>query len=457
MRPRALLVIALVALAHAALYIVYQQPMWEAEGTDQRGYERLAEGLASTGTFTRYPESPVFIPEVIRTPGYPALVALVYLAFGVGNHLAVAVTQAFIYAGICGLVFLLVRRAAGERAAIIGAAMTALYSPLAYFSGLIVTELWTAFMATAAMVICLRAARGGKFRDFALAGALFSATTLVRPAFFLMPFFFVIAVPVLVRSQRTVAMLKGWALLGVVAALVMVPWFAYNYVNFGQLTLSPAGGVGRGLWEGSWQGRWTGRIQADLITLADTTPDREELTRLVQAKAAETRLPVEPMLQYVNEWRDIRAIWDTPTDPMARAAARVAADREYLAHALANIRQDPVGHLTRRLGRGAFVLWAAEIPIPYDRINDTPPAAIRAIWLAQVVLLLLAAWGAWSLVRQGHWLEAVMLSLPIIYVTGVHLPLLCEARQSLPVKPIVLALAAIGLSKRFTSPETAGS
>ena len=46
-----------------------------------------------------------------------------------------------------------------------------------------------------------------------------------------------------------------------------------------------------------------------------------------------------------------------------------------LAHALANIRQDPVGHLTRRLGRGAFVLWAAEIPIPYDRINDTPPAA----------------------------------------------------------------------------------
>ena len=37
------------------------------------------------------------------------------------------------------------------------------------------------------------------------------------------------------------------------------------------------------------------------------------------------------MLQYVNEWRDIRAIWDTPTDPMERARARVDADREYLA------------------------------------------------------------------------------------------------------------------------------
>ena len=43
-----------------------------------------------------------------------------------------------------------------------------------------------------------------------------------------------------------------------------------------------------------------------------------------------------------------------------------------------------------------------------------------------------------------------MLTLPVIYVTGVHLPLLCEARQSLPVKPVVLALAAIGLATKNT-------
>jgi hypothetical protein len=34
-------------------------------------------------------------------------------------------------------------------------------------------------------------------------------------------------------------------------------------------------------------------------------------------------------------------------------------------------------------------------------------------------------------------------------VTGVHLPLLCEARQSLPVKPLVLALAAIAVYRRL--------
>ena len=73
-----------------------------------------------------------------------------------------------------------------------------------------------------------------------------------------------------------------------------------------------------------------------------------------------------------------------------------------------------------------------------------------------VVLLMVAARGAVVLARGGRWLEAVMLTLPIVYVTGVHLLLLCEARQSLPVKPVMLALAAIGLS-RFTSPRTAGS
>lgn len=449
---RSLLVVCVVALAHAALYLVYQAPDREAmvNWSDQRGYQRLAESLATTGQFTRYAGTDTFAPEVLRTPGYPAFVAVIYKLFGVGNNTAVAVAQAFVFAAICLLVFALVRRAWNPRAALLAAALTAVYSPLPYFGALVLTELWTALVATAAMVIVLRAAQGGAIRDFAIAGMLLSATTMVRPAFVLMPFFFAMAVPVLVRTQRTMPQLKGWGVLALTAALTLVPWFTYNYVNLGQFTLSPAGGVGRGLWEGSWQGRWSGRIQAELITLADTTADRDELNRLVEAKAAETGMPAGPMLQYVNEWRDVRLIWDTPTDPMERVRARVEADGEYLRYALVHMRADPVGHVRRRVARGLFVLWAAEIPIRHGDINAMPTLVIRVIWLVQVVLLLLAAWGAVALARGGRWLEAVMLTLPVIYVTGVHLPLLCEARQSLPVKPVVLALAAIGLTTKHT-------
>jgi hypothetical protein len=263
----------------------------------------------------------------------------------------------------------------------------------------------------------------------------------------------------LVKGQRTRAALIGWAALVITAALALTPWLAYNYVNLGQITLSPAGGVGRGLWEGSWQGRWRGRLQKELTDLADVTTDRDELTRRVTEKARQAGLPEGPMLQYVNEWRDIRLIWTTPTDPMERVRARVAADREYLRHAIANMRADPIGHLKRRVTVGAFVLWAAEVPIRYDDINTMPIWFIRLLWILQLALLAAAGWGCIRLAHHGRWLEAVMLALPIIYVTGVHLPLLCEARQSLPVKPVVIALAAIGLTprSRFTSRQNAAS
>ena len=194
-------------------------------------------------------------------------------------------------------------------------------------------------------------------------------------------------------------------------------------------------------------------MQAQLTAIAEANVDVD--TR-VGTVAAESGLEPGLMLQYVHEWRTIHDLWDTPQDPLERSRARVVADQEYLAAALNNIRRDPLGHLRRRITRGTFVLWAADIPIRFSDINNTPTLVIRLIWLAQVVILALAAVGAFMLARGGRWTEAVLLTLPLVYVTGVHLPLLCEARQSLPVKPLVLALAAVALT-RLTSPGTADS
>ena len=47
--------------------------------------------------------------------------------------------------------------------------------------------------------------------------------------------------------------------------------------------------------------------------------------------------------------------------------------------------------------------------------------------------------------RPARLVDAWILAAPILYVTAVHLPLLTEARQSLPAKPVVLLLATIGV------------
>ena len=79
---RPLLVVCLVAAVNGLFFMAYQRPDWTTQWTDQDGYRRLAEVLASTGTFTRYPDSPQFVPEVIRTPLYPAFVAVIYMRHG---------------------------------------------------------------------------------------------------------------------------------------------------------------------------------------------------------------------------------------------------------------------------------------------------------------------------------------------------------------------------------------
>ena len=443
---RTVLLIVVIALTHAALFIVYQRPDWEVAWSDQGGYQQLGAAMARSGEFTRFPESPVFIPEVIRTPGYPAFVAVIYRLFG-EHTLPVAVAQAFVFAVICLIVYGIGRRVADARAATIAAVMTALFPPLPYYGALVLTEVWTTFMMVSACLICLRAMQQDRRRDFILAGVLFSATTIVRPAFFLLPFGLAVAMPILIPAERSRGRrLAHWAAFALAAALTMVPWFTYNYVYLGRFTLSPAGGIGRGLWEGTWQGRWPGKAHDELTDTAALAISREELDARVRQSAAAAGRPPDGMLNYVHEWRDIRRIWEEPTDPMERARARVVADQEYFNAAVAHIRADVTGWIQRKLTVSTFILWASDIPIRYTDINETSPIVIRAIWIAQVVVLAVAIGGAVVLWRCGRRTEAALLVLPLLYVTGVHVPLLCETRQSLPVKPLVIVLAAIAVS-----------
>ena len=235
------------------------------------------------------------------------------------------------------------------------------------------------------------------------------------------------------------------------AAFVVVlgPWLAYNAIYVHRWTVSPAGGIGRATWEASWQGTWPGRVQADLTRLADAHTDEDDATldRLVTEFAAANDLPSDPMLTYVHQWRDIRRIWNTPTDPRERSVMRIAADDEYWRVGLANIQRDRVGHLLRRVTVGTFVLWAAEIPIRYSQINSVRPlrhsrdlagagrhdgtGAHRVVFVAR---------------RRGA-LEAAPMAALIAYITALHVPLLAEARYSLPAKPVVLVLAAIALAE----------
>jgi 4-amino-4-deoxy-L-arabinose transferase-like glycosyltransferase len=434
---RALWVVCLVAALHAVFFIWYQRPDWTTQWTDQDGYRRLGQVLAETGKFTRFPNEARFVPEVIRTPVYPAFVAVVYRLFGT-HQLAVAFAQTLVFVGICLVVYAMARRITPHPAIAVGAAAaTALFPPLAYFVPLVMTEVWTTLLFTLSMWAGLGALNRRSTLAFGLLGVLLALTTLSRPVFVLFPVALAamgwIVLPLLRVRSRPAAV--QWGIMLLAFAVTMLPWFIYNYSTLGRFTLSPAGGIGRGLWEGSW-----------LTRLADDIGDRAELDRRVQAIAARDNLPAGPMLDYVHQWEDIRRIWDEPQDPYERAVARVKADQEYQRVAIENIVRDRPAHLVKRLARGVFILWAGEIPFRYSEINTLPPLLIRVWWALQAALCVVALGGLVVLARSGRLAEACLLGAPIVYVTAVHFPLLTEARQSLPAQPVLLLLATVAVA-----------
>jgi Dolichyl-phosphate-mannose-protein mannosyltransferase len=442
---RSLWIVCLVATLNGLFFIWYQRPDWSTLWTDQDGYRRLGQVLATTGKFTRFPDAPVFVPEVLRTPLYPLFVALLYRLFGV-HQLPVALAQTVLFALTCIVVYAMTRRVASERVAIGAAAATALFPAIPYFGALVMTEVLTTLLFTVSMWLALSALRERGLPRFVWLGVLLALTTLSRPVFVLFPFalaaVWIVVFPLLrVRARPRLAQ---WSAMLAAFALTMAPWFAYNYVTLGRFTLSPAGGVGRGLWEGSWQATWSGRTQNELTHLADDIDDRGELDRRVTAVAERERLPAGPMLEYVHQWEDIRLIWTEPTEPLERAIARVKADDEYRRVGIDNIRRDAPAHLIKRLARGLFILWAGEIPFRYSDINSLSTMTIRICWALQAAILLIALAGGYALCRSGRMAEGLVLLAPILYISAVHFPLLTEARQSLPAQPTVLVLAAIG-------------
>src|SRR5262245_59454736 len=207
---RTLLVIALVALAHAAFFAVYQRPDWETEWDDQVGYQRLGHVLATTGTFTRYPGVQPFVPETIRTPMYPFFVAAIYRLAG-ESHAAVAAGQAVLFALMTLIIYAMTARLASTRVALAAALFTALFPPIPYYGALVLTDVLCTCFVTLGMWMAIRAVQDRRPRDYALTGFILGLATLTHPRFVMLPIAIAGLVGLASIGQRNWKAILPWA------------------------------------------------------------------------------------------------------------------------------------------------------------------------------------------------------------------------------------------------------
>ncbi len=201
-RPGIWLALLLVALLAARLVFLAHAWSVRPEGViapDSWSYEDSARALLAHGRFAVSPERPE-VPQLVRTPGYPLLIAGVYGVFGESRPALLAV-QIVVSVLTVLLLYLLVRELAAPAVALAAAGILAL-DPMSFiYSQVMLTETLFTFLMVAAGwagVRLLRGARGAAGWAAGLGLALALATH-VRPLTYYLP------LPVLVLVA-----LAGW-------------------------------------------------------------------------------------------------------------------------------------------------------------------------------------------------------------------------------------------------------
>src|SRR5262249_20997759 len=177
-------------------------------------------------------------PTAFRVPLYPAFLAAV--TFGHEAFLSIVFWQSVIGAGTVVCTALIARELFGSTAALVAAAITAIYPYyVVHDTALQETSMFT-FVTALAVFLLLQAQRRGSSAAAVGAGLALAAAVLTRAA--LAPFAMLapmcLLVPATSRMQPAGHRLRVAALCAAVLAMAISPWFIRSYLLHGSATLS---------------------------------------------------------------------------------------------------------------------------------------------------------------------------------------------------------------------------
>lgn len=156
-------------------------------GGDSVGYENAAKALYRTGHFAYVPEEPQ-VPNIVRTPGYPAFIAIVYALVG-ENRVAVIALQVVLSVASAFLVYLIANKVCGSKVALLSLVLFSLDPNSFYLSLLLMSETLFTFIALLALLVGIDLIyKESRLQFHAVAlGTLLGLGTLIRPIIYYFP------------------------------------------------------------------------------------------------------------------------------------------------------------------------------------------------------------------------------------------------------------------------------
>ncbi|MBW3597743.1 MAG: glycosyltransferase family 39 protein [Planctomycetes bacterium] len=363
---------------------------------DSQSYWVLAESIARGGPY-EYGENG---PRVFRTPGYPLVLAPLFLMYtGEPPTMAARVLGAMLgtlaVAGVAGLAW----TCFDARTALAAATLGAIYPGAVAMSVFVLSEAPFCPLMLLQLIVWTKAWKSDDRRTatfWSLAGGVAAgAATLMRPSWLLFTPF-ALAIGLIGSRARMKHARLGIMMLAALAA-TMAPWWVRNYIVVGRFVPTTLQ-VGASLYDG---------LSPQATGASDMAPGDELQRRLRQSYPA-----------------------DLPP-------AKVEAELDE------HLRQAALDWARRRPGRALELAWIKLLRI----WNIWPNAAeFQSIRLRLIVaigytpLLVLGLWGAWRFAPRG-W-PYVLCLLPAIYFTALHVIFVGSIRYRQPAMLSLIVLAA---------------
>ena len=383
------------------------------QSADERSYARLAIDIANHqhyGDATTGMSQPLHWP-----PGAPFLFALAYKIHPSAHHstqiTAIRWEQWVFGVLLIGVVFLLARMLAGEVAALVSAAVIALYPPFIIGTSQQLSEPLGALVLAIAVLGVAWAAREGRWWRYGLAGVALGAAVLVRADLLVAPF---LVAFVLIRPRG----LKAAAALAAGTAIALAPWTIYASSRQHQFVPVTTGG-GSALFVGTY------------------LPGKGETFDMKRKLAAETKRKVPKARHFTNPLA-IPATY--VLDAVAKRNPSLSHDSSLRKEGLKNIKRyvfrDPIGWA------GMMVAKVSRMWTRYAR-----GGAMHTSWEIRVLHILIVIASTAGLL-YGLWrtrnLILAAIAVIILWSTALHMLVISQGRYNLPLMPILVVGGVAG-------------
>ncbi len=372
------------------------------------GYDQLAMNVVEGNGYRMYPDT---AKTLMREPGYPLFLAGIFYLFG-KNFAIVKLTNMLMALGVAWLMIRLSRELSSSPVMIAGPPLLFLFHP-----GTLVAEsrggveiLYTLLLVVF-MCMLYSAIKSDRSWKYLLSGGVLGLTVLVRSVPILFPFF-LLAYLFLPERQghRKFLVLRNIALMFLAMLVVVSPWIIRNYRLTGKF-VPTASVVGVSAQTGQY------------ILTHHSSDDRR-----VDREAAQERNDLATELGYPFVAGYYQCFYSSADELKFSSylLKRVAAEYE----------RSP-----------ELFLRVVATNLVYFWIGGKTGSSVRMNMIVQLPFLLLAIVGAVLCMRNHRFILIAPMLLLIIYSIGVSVPILAQARYSVPLIPYlsILACASIGV------------